>query len=54
MGLVGDSLENHYRYLSGLSFSHGFSISELENLMPFELELIVEMRKEEIERNKQE
>lgn len=54
MSLVGESLEAHYRYLSNLSFTFGFQINEIENLMPFELDLIIDIRREQVQQQAQE
>ena len=58
MCLSHDSLVNHYKTNFGLIQHHKYSLTELENMMPFEREvyvaLLVEHLEEEKERHEQE
>jgi len=42
------SLENHYNMVFGMTQHHKYSISELENLMPYEFEIYFVMLVEHI------
>jgi hypothetical protein len=52
------SLENHYQTIFGLVQHHKYSIEELENLLPYELDIYVTFlieyikKKEEASKNK--
>ena len=56
--LSHDNLVNHYKTNFGMMQHHNYSLTELENMMPFEREvyvaLLVEHLKEEKERHEQE
>ena len=60
--LSHDSVENYYKTNFGLMQHHKFSLTELENMMPFEREIYVglllnyikeEKEKEQARKNKQ-
>ncbi len=38
-----NTLERYYKTLFAMSYHHKFSINELEDLIPFELEIFTEM-----------
>jgi len=50
------SLENHYHTIFGMIQHHKYSINELENLVPYELDIyfnfLIEYIKEQEEKNK--
>jgi len=52
--MITESLESYYRLTTNLQFDHGFSLSEINEMIPFELELFVQLRIQELERRKQE
>ena len=43
------SLEHYYRVLFTMSQFHNFSISEIENFMPYERDIYAEMIQQKIE-----
>lgn len=54
MTMVTETLESYYRMMTALQFDHGLSISDIEEMIPWELELYVVLRTQELERRKQE
>jgi hypothetical protein len=49
VGLSHTSLHNYYKTIFALAHHHKYSISELENLIPFERDIYVDMIKEYLE-----
>jgi hypothetical protein len=52
--MVTESLESYYTTNTFLRFDHGFTITEIEDMFPFELDVYITLRKQEMERRKQE
>ncbi len=56
LGLSHDNLVNHYKTNFAMMQNHGYSLTELDNMLPWEREiyvaLLIEHIKEENERNK--
>jgi len=48
------SLENHYHTIFGMVQHHKYSISELENLIPYELDIYVTFLIEHIKKREEE
>lgn len=51
--MVTESLEAYYTLNTSLQFDHGILLSEIENMFPFELEVYVALRRQEMEIRKQ-
>lgn len=49
-----NNLKNYYKLIFNMAQHHGYSITELENMVPFELELYSSMVIEYLEQKKQE
>ncbi|HET8686978.1 MAG TPA: hypothetical protein VFM18_09985 [Methanosarcina sp.] len=54
MSMVTESLESYYKTFTSLQFDHGLSLTDIEQMFPFELEVYITLRIQEIERRKQE
>ena len=52
MAMVNSSLEEYYQLINFLIFDHGIMPSEIEMMLPFELELLTMLRRQELERRK--
>jgi hypothetical protein len=53
IGLSHDSLFNHYRTNFKLNKFHGYSFSELDEMLPYEREIYVDMLITHLEEEKQ-
>jgi len=51
--MIHINISNYYRIIFSLAQHHNWSITEIENLIPFERDLYVEMLLEFIEEQKQ-
>jgi hypothetical protein len=51
--MVHDTLENHYRLNHTLTSEHNISVTEIEDMMPFEREIFVALIIETQEKKKQ-
>lgn len=51
--MIHNNLPNYYRVIFALAQHHKYSISEIENLIPFERDLYVDMLLEYLEEEKQ-
>lgn len=54
MSMASETLESYYRLLTTLQFDHNIILSDAEEMFPFELDVYVSLRIQEIERRKQE
>lgn len=54
MGLSHNTLANYYTVLFAMAQHHNYSISELEDMMPYERDLYVDMLLNFLEKQKQE
>ena len=48
-----NTLENYYKTIFAMTQFHNFSVSEIENLIPFERDIFAEMIKQKLEKAKQ-
>lgn len=53
MALNHNSLENYYQVIFSMVQHHKYSITEIENLLPFERDLYLEMLIEHLKEEKQ-
>ena len=51
--MVTETLESYYKTNTSLRFNHGFTITEIEDMFPFELDVYVSLRLQELEERKQ-
>ena len=54
MALSHNSLQNYYSMIFALAQHHKYSISEIENLIPYERDLYVDLLMAHLEEQKQE
>lgn len=54
MTMVTETLESYYRMMTALQFDHGLNLRDMEEMFPFELDLYVSLRIQEMEKRKQE
>lgn len=54
MCMATESLESYYSLLTSLQFDHKLNLVDMENMFPFELDVYVSLRIQELERRKQE
>ena len=52
--LAHNNLKNYYKLIFNMAQHHGYSITDLENLIPYELEIYSSMLIDHLERKKQE
>ena len=51
--MITESLESYYTLNTALLFDHGMKLSDIEEMFPFELDVYISLREQEIERRKQ-